>query len=72
MEEGAQYEYFCERGLKNGFHLPLAVNVEKYDDLLGKDVAIEIPYKQIFGDIIYKKLAELEMKFCQFVENVHR
>lgn len=38
MEEGAQYEYFCERGLKNGFHLPLAVNVEKYDDLLVKDV----------------------------------
>ena len=38
----------------------------------GDDVAIEIPYKQIFGDSIYKKLAELEMKFCQFVENVHR
>ena len=38
VEEGAQYEYFCERGLKNGFHLPLAVNVEKYDDLLVKDV----------------------------------
>ena len=38
----------------------------------GDDVAIEILYKQIFGDIIYKKLAELEMKFCQFVENVHR
>ena len=35
MEEGAQYEYFCERGLKNGFHLPLAVYVEKYDDGTG-------------------------------------
>lgn len=130
-----QCDYFRARGVKNVFHMPLAVNVEKYNKLLGTDienteylhdisfigslyndnlynhieylpeylkgylyamlqsqkkiygydlmselltdevigelqkyisfgddVAIDIPYKELFLDILYVKLAELERK----------
>lgn len=130
-----QCDYFRKRGVKNVWHMPLAVNTDKYNDLLGtdiknteyihdisfignlyndnlynqinylpdylkgylnailqsqksiygydliselltdeiinelnqyikygNDVAIEIPDRQIFLDILYKKLAELERR----------
>lgn len=33
-----QCDYFRKRGVKNVWHMPLAVNTDKYNDLLGTDI----------------------------------